>query len=349
MATEEREPGKITVAVTGPTGSVGAAFVRALDREPTVAKVLGMARRPFDPVELGLRKLEYRRGDIQDRAAVNDLVAEADVVVHLAFIIWGSPEETRKVNLSGSRNVFEATFEKGAARLIYTSSVAAYGFETEHRDLLTEEDAARGSDSHYYSRQKADLEDMLLNLSRAHPKTDVYVFRPCIVAGPTALELIEKIPLVKTGARIPQSIRKVVGKLPLLRPVLPDPGIPFQLVHEDDVAQALVLGTLGRGTPGTYNLAAEGEMSISDLARALGWYSIPLPDIALDATARIVSRLPLMPAETAWVDALRVPVLVSTDKARKELGWEPVNDAFDTLSQTVHAARQNGLLTEKLS
>ena len=67
-----------------------------------------MARRPFDPAAQGLRKTEYRQGDVLDRAAVDALVAEADVVVHLAFIIMGGREETRQVNLEGSRNVFAA-------------------------------------------------------------------------------------------------------------------------------------------------------------------------------------------------------------------------------------------------
>ena len=43
-----------------------------------------------------------------DRDAVDALAAEADVVVHLAFIIMGGHEETRAINLAGSRNVFAA-------------------------------------------------------------------------------------------------------------------------------------------------------------------------------------------------------------------------------------------------
>ena len=66
-----------------------------------------MARRPFDPGSLGLAKTEYRQGDVLDRDAVDALVEDADVVVHLAFIIVGGREETARINLEGSRNVFE--------------------------------------------------------------------------------------------------------------------------------------------------------------------------------------------------------------------------------------------------
>src|SRR5437588_4157920 len=126
----KRSPG-LTVAVTGPTGEIGQAVVGALDRSPQVARVLGMARRAFDPEARGWKKFFYRRGDVLDPDHVAALVDGADVVIHLAFIIMGRAEESRAVNLEGSRNVFEATRSSGAKRLIYPSSVAAYGF---HRD-----------------------------------------------------------------------------------------------------------------------------------------------------------------------------------------------------------------------
>src|SRR4051812_31939214 len=98
----------LTIAVTGPTGEIGMSAVDALERQPEVERILGMARREFDPAAQGWTKTEYRRGDILDRDAVDALVADADVVVHLAYLIMGSREESRRINLSGTRNVFEA-------------------------------------------------------------------------------------------------------------------------------------------------------------------------------------------------------------------------------------------------
>lgn len=336
--------GGLTVAVTGPTGAIGKALMRALQKEDAVERVVGMARRPFDPLEHGWTKVEYRQGDILDEISVKGLVAGADVVVHLAFLIFGSQEETARVNLEGSRNVFLAAMNEGAERLIYTSSVAAYGFHEDNPDLLHEDVQPRGSDEHYYSAQKAELEATLREMT-AKTKTDVFVFRPCIVAGPTATELIENIPYVQLGEKLPDPVRSLMGTIPLLRPVIPDPGVPFQLVHEDDVAQALTAAIVGGRVPGTYNLAADGEITLTDLAHALGWYAIPIPELAVDLTARIVSRIPLMPARASWISALSVPVLMDTSKAKMNLGWEPEHDAFDTLAQTIQAARERGLVS----
>ena len=96
----------LTVAVTGPTGDIGRSAIRALERSRRVGRIVGMARRPFDPGAHDWRRTEYRRGDVLDRDSVDALVAEADVVVHLAFVIFGGHAETRGVNLRGSRNVF---------------------------------------------------------------------------------------------------------------------------------------------------------------------------------------------------------------------------------------------------
>ncbi|HEV2075512.1 MAG TPA: NAD-dependent epimerase/dehydratase family protein, partial [Thermoleophilaceae bacterium] len=79
----------LTVAVTGPTGDLGIAVVSRLERSPRVKRIVGMARRPFDPAVRGWRKTEYRQGDVQDRRSVRETVKGADAVVHLAFAILG--------------------------------------------------------------------------------------------------------------------------------------------------------------------------------------------------------------------------------------------------------------------
>jgi UDP-glucose 4-epimerase len=302
-----------------------------------------MARRPFDPASQGLRKTEYRQGDVLDRASVDELFADADVVVHLAFLIVGNLTETQKVNLQGSRTVFEAAVAAGVERLVYASSVAAYGFHADNPQLLTEEVPPRGTDRHYYSAQKAELEGVLAQVL-AGSDADAYVFRPCIVAGRDALLLVENIPYIALSERMPSSVLRALEFMPALKPVLPDPGVRFQLVHHDDVATALRAAVLGRGAPGVYNLAGPGTLTMSDLADALGWYSVPLPDIALDATAELVARLPFVPAEAQWIESLRTPVLMDTAKARRELGWRPRHDALQTLREMVDSARSDSLI-----
>jgi nucleoside-diphosphate-sugar epimerase len=321
-------PEGLTVAVTGPTGDLGRAFIRTLERSREVERIVGMARRPFDPAAHGWKRTEYRRGDVLDRASVERLVEDADVVVHLAFIVVKASDETRHINVEGSRNVFEAAAAAGAKRLVYASSVAAYGF-ADVDGLLTEDLPALGHARHPYSAHKAEVEGVLAD-ALAGSETEAWVLRACIVAGPDAPTFVEQ-------ARWPDRLPGPLGTLAGAVAVLPDAGVPFQLVHHDDVASALRAGVLGRGEPGAYNLAADGEVTVRDLANALGYRTIPMPRLAVEAASEVVARLPFLPEEAAWVEAMRRPVLMDTSKARRLLRWRPRYDAQETLRLTVNA------------
>jgi nucleoside-diphosphate-sugar epimerase len=329
--------------VTGPTGDIGRSLLRALDRSRDIKTVNAMARRPFDPEEAGLRKTRYRQGDVLDRESVDRLVRDADVVVHLAFLILGGLAETERINIEGSRNVFEAAVAAKAQRLVYASSVAAYGFHADNPERLTEDVPPRGTERHYYSAQKAKLEGVLTETA-AGTSTDAYAFRPCIVAGPDALALLENIPYIQLSDKMPAAVVRALELLPALKPVLPDPGVPFQLVHHDDVASAMRAGVLGRGKPGVYNLAGPGQLTVKQLAEALGWYSIPVPELAVDAVAEVIGRLGFLPAQAQWIAAFREPVIMSTAKARRELRWRPKHDALHTLRETIMASRMDPLI-----
>jgi UDP-glucose 4-epimerase len=317
-----------TVAVTGPTGDIGISAVSALEQHPEVERVVGMARRPFDPAAHGWTKAEYRQGDILDRDAVDALVADADIVVHLAFIIMGSRDESARVNLAGTRNVFEATVASARARrLVYTSSVAAYGYHSDNPVPITEEVPPRGSPEHYYSEQKAACEAALAEITAGTP-LEVYILRPCIVAGPKAPALAEAMP----WNRLPDAVRKVSQALPLLKPPFPDPGTPLQLVHHDDVASAIALAATTSAPPGAYNLAGDGVLSMSDIGNALGARPLPIPRVAMTATSELLARLPFVPSALEWLHAGRTSVVMDTGKARSQLGWTPKYSAAETLS-----------------
>ena len=73
----------------------------------------------------------------------------------------------------------------------------------------------------------------------------------------------------------------------------------------------------------------------------LGWYSIPVPELAVDAAAEMVARLGMLPAQAQWVNAFREPVIMDTAKARRELRWRPKHDALQTLRETIVAARMD--------
>jgi nucleoside-diphosphate-sugar epimerase len=333
----------LTVAITGPTGEIGLALLRELEGVEAVDSVRGMARRPFRPELEGWQKVAYRRGDVLDRDSLASLFEGADVVVHLAFSIFGGRGQTRRVNLVGSRNVFAAARKAGVRRLVYASSVAAYGFHAENPRPLTEGVPAAGSDDFYYSAQKAELESALAD---ALEGCDVaaYVFRPCVVAGPQATMLVDRIVgSARLGDPFPK-LRRRLSRIPGVKPVVPDSGVPFQLVHHDDVAAALAAAIEGKGDPGAYNLAGEGTITLGDVARAIGWRAVRVPGPLASLGGSFARRLAFFSPQLEWAIAYDRPVLMDTAKARQELGWRPHFDAEETLIQTAIGAREAGIL-----
>lgn len=321
----------LTVAVTGPTGTFGLALMPVLQQDRRIERIVGLARRPFDPAERGWSKMEYRPGDVRDPDVLRRSFEGADVVVHLAFqILTGGSERARAINVEGTLNAFRAAADAGAARFVYASSVAAYGFHRDNPVGMSEDWATRPAGRLLYAQEKAELEHLLQDEAAGHPHTDLYLLRPPIVLGPNALGAKVMIPrLLEPVAR---GVGVAVRRLPALPVAVPD--LPLQLIHEDDVAEALRLCVVAAGPPGAYNIAADDVVTGVDVARALGLRAFGIPGRPVAAASGVLARLPYLPTAAHWVETLSHPSIMDTTKARTELGWRPRHTAIESLKAT---------------
>jgi nucleoside-diphosphate-sugar epimerase len=315
----------LVVAVTGPTGTFGFGLAPLLQADDRVTSIVGIARRPFDPADHGWTKMTYRQGDVRDAAGLERAFRGADVVVHLAFLITGtsSRSTTREINVDGTLNAVRAAAAAGARRFVYASSVAAYGFHPDNPVGMTEDWPVRPAAHLFYAQEKAELEQLLAAEMAAHPDLALYVVRPPIVVGPHTLGAKDLLPgrLAPVGRRVID----LVGRLPFPIPAAV-PDLPMQLVHEDDVGQALVQCIVAAGPPGAYNIAGDGVISARDAARALGLLPVPLPGGVVRTGARAVAALPALPGVppvTGWAEAASHPAVMDTSKAKRDLGWTP--------------------------
>jgi nucleoside-diphosphate-sugar epimerase len=325
----------LSVAVTGPTGTFGFGLIPLLQAEQRVGRIVGIARRPFDPLEHGWTKMEYKRGDVRDTYALREGFQDMDVVVHLAFMITGNaPAKTiREINIAGTLNTFRAAREAGVERFVYASSVAAYGFHPDNPVGMREDWPVRPADRLFYAREKAELEQVLWSEAGADPGPALYMVRPPIVLGPHATGAKQLLP--GPLARAGRGLLDAAGRLRL--PV-PAPTAPVQFIHEHDVGQALLKCVLAAGPPGAYNIAGDGVLYGTDLVRELGFTPLPVPARALYAAARAASsvpRVPLLPPATEWIEALSHPAIMDTSKAQEKLGWRPRYSALEALRDTL--------------
>jgi nucleoside-diphosphate-sugar epimerase len=327
----------LTVAVTGPTGTFGFGLMPLLQDDDRIGRIVGIARREFDPGEHGWTKMEYRRGDVRDQDALEQAFAGADVVVHLAFLITGgaSRETIRAINVEGTLNTFRAAAAAGAKRFVYASSVAAYGFHRDNPIGMTEDWPARPAEQLFYAQEKAEIEELLHQEAAEHPELDLYLLRPPIVLGPHTVGAKQVLPgpLDELG----KALGRGFTRLPVPVPA-PVPDLPLQFIHEEDVGQAFLLCIVAAGAPGTYNIAGDGVLSAVDVARELNVIPIPFPGGPVQAAARAVSSLPIpsfAPPVAEWAEALSHPAIMDAGKAKAELGWSPRYTGLEALRDTI--------------
>jgi nucleoside-diphosphate-sugar epimerase len=334
MPTEQQG---VTVAVTGPTGTFGFALVPRLQAERRIARIVGVARRPFEPAEHGWTKMKYLRGDVREPETLRRAFEGADVAVHLAFMITGSTsrETIRQINVEGTLNTFRAAASAGVRRFVYASSVAAYGFHSDNPLGMDEEWPARPAAHLFYAQEKAEIEELLTDEAGRRPEPGLYLLRPPIVLGPHAVGAKNVLPgpLEPIGRRLGGLVRGLPVSLPV-----PAPRLPMQLIHEDDVAEAFMRCILGAGPPGAYNIAADGVVTADEVARELGFAALPVPSAPVQKAARLAAAIPFAPPLAEWAEAASHPAIMDTSKAKRELGWSPRYSGLEALRATLDRA-----------
>jgi nucleoside-diphosphate-sugar epimerase len=327
----------LTVAITGPTGTLGFGLLPLLQADERISKVVGIARRPFDATEHGWTKMTFRQGDVRDPAALEAAFQGADVVVHLAFMITGaaSREAIRQINVEGTLNAFRAAAAAGARRFVYASSIAAYGFHRDNPVGMTEGWPARPAAHLFYAQEKAEIERLLEDEAAGRVGLEVYVLRPPIVLGPDFV-----------GAKVtPQSaFAPLLRRLGSLRervrlPMIPLP-VPIQFIHQDDVGRAFLLCIVSAGPPGVYNITGDGVLSGAQVVRELGFAPVPAPERLVRAAARSIAALPFAPPFAEWAEAFSHPAIMDAGKAKRELGWLPQYSSLETLRDTLNSRQR---------
>ena len=182
------------VLVTGADGFIGSHLTEAL--AGTGARVTGLAQyNAFglngwldEAPEQVLSDIEIRRGDIRDSAFMRGLVAEQDIVFHLAALIaiphsYDAPQSYVDVNVTGTLNVLEAARQHGVGRVIQTSTSEVYG--TALRKPIDEDHPLQGQSPYSASKIAADMMAEAYVRSFALP---VVTLRPFNTFGPRQSE-----------------------------------------------------------------------------------------------------------------------------------------------------------------
>jgi UDP-glucose 4-epimerase len=327
------------IVVVGATGNLGTSTLRSLVSDSRVDSILGIARRR---PELELPKVSWAEGDVRS-ADLRALFSGADAVVHLAWLIQPSRNEaeTESVNVAGSERVFGAVADAGVPRLVYASSVGAYSPGPKDREV-DESHPTDGIPTSFYSRHKAAVERILDRFEASTPSVSVARIRPGLLFKADAASEIRRL---FAGPFLPNALlaRSLIPVVPAV------PGLRFQAVHSLDAGDAFARAVFS-DAGGAFNIAADPVLDPDELGRLLHARPVKVPSGLLRAAASATWRLRLQPTPPGWLDlALQVP-LMSSERARRELGWQPRRTAGEALLDLLDGLRRGrGLPTPPLS
>jgi UDP-glucose 4-epimerase len=292
------------VVVTGGSGQLGTLVLERLVTHRKIKKIVSL---DLVPPAVPSSRIDWRIADLRDPGLERHLEG-ADALLHLAFIVMqpASVDTMYAVNVEGSRRIFAAAAQHGVRRIVYSSSVAAYGTVKGHPSLIVESTPRRRTPTLTYADNKYEVEEHLDAFEMSHPDIAVVRLRPGVLMG----------------RRMSVVARSFLQKRVL--PVFGDARSP--IVWDEDVADAVVRA-LDDDVKGAFNLVAQNSIGGEELSRLAGFRPLRVPRAAASAATRASSVLaPLLGerrVDAGWLDALDVDFGVSSEKARTELGWKP--------------------------
>ncbi len=303
-STGEALPPPRRIAVTGGSGHFGSEMIELLLADPEIEAVHCL---DVVPPRITHDKLEYAKADVRDQAGLERLFEGIDTVVHLAFLIarYRPKELYEGINIEGSKNVCRAAVAAGVTQLVYASSVAAYGLVRSHPLPILEDSPRVHQPDFSYNDAKWRVENFMDEFEQEHPLPIITRMRMVTALGPGQ--------------------KSTIGNL-LAKGYIPSTSnVPWSIVWEEDVADALVLAVKKRAR-GAFNLSSDESMSGKELAEACGMRSLRFPrwlGVAGSHLSGLAEKLGMGNAvDPAWMKYSDAILVLSSEKAIRELGWK---------------------------
>ncbi len=327
---------QMRVAIVGASGNVGTALLRTLAEVAREWQIVGVCRRPPAPGDPVYDRVQWVACDVSDAGTdvtLKRAFSASDAVVHLGWRIQPSHDQELlwRTNVGGSRRVFTAAADAGVPHLVYASSVGAYSPAPKNR-LVDESWPTDGVTSSSYSRHKAAVERLLDELERRPDAPVVTRLRPGLIFQRDAGSEIARFFF---GPLVPKRIAGLRRT-----PILPVPDcMVFQCMHADDVADA-IWRILARRAVGAFNLAATPVITPRELAQVFRARRGTLAEAFLRRLVETTWRLRLQPTEPGWIDLVAAVPVMSTARAREELGWCARHDARAAIAELTEGIRR---------
>jgi UDP-glucose 4-epimerase len=320
-----------TVLVTGASTFLGGYLVARLAANPAIERVLAVdSRVPRKDLMRRMGRAEFLRLDIR-RPAIAKAIAgyEVDTVVHAATSIMDTAPHSsaiKEFNVVGAMQVCAACQRSPSVkRLILRSTAMVYGASAHDPSHFAEETPARREPKRGYGRDLLDIEGYVRGLARRRQDIDVTTVRLQAILGPrinTRMGSYLSLPIVPT----------VIGYQPRL-----------QFLHEEDALAAMEHVTLA-GKTGTFNVAGEGVVSLTQAIRRIGHIELPVPSSLLAPITGVFQDLRSAKLRSSQTEYLTYGRVLDTTRMRSELGFAPRFSTAETVDDFIERGGSSAVI-----
>lgn len=324
--------GPMRVVVTGAAGRLARVLLPRLCADPAIERVVAIDR---VRIGFGHPKLVPVIGDIGDAATHGHLDGAAALVNLAAVLLRGRTriEAMRATNVDATKALLAAALERRVPAIVHLSSAAIYG----NGEDLAESAPLAPLPGFRYAEQKAEVEAWI-----ARELPSAVVLRPVAILGPNAQPLLRRLFAAPCYLRVP------------------DPQPRFQCVHEDDVADAIMLalqracGGPSRASrlpqasnasdaSGAFNLAAPSAFALRDLALARHPHAPAIAPGVARAMLALAWVLARWGGEPGWHRGIERSLTVDCARAERVLGWRARHEDWRAIAGAAGQSRNRSM------
>lgn len=316
-----------TILITGAGGYLGRLVVKALAKNrQNISRIVATDLRVPDEGNR-LADVDYIALDIRAPEMAETMQQHhVDVCIHLAAIVTPGKTTTREeqyaVDVLGTENVLQACLVAGVQQIIISSSGSAYGYYADHPEWIEENYPLRGNREFAYSDHKRQVEEMLAEWRETQPQLRQLIFRPSAILGATTANQITAL---------------------FHRPAVPGligTEVPFTFIWDLDVVDCIVKGVHEK-TAGIFNLAADGKVSMRQIARLLKKPYIPLPVWLVTSILWLLGKFGRSQYGPEQVIFLRYRPCLSNRRLKEEFGYTPRKTSLEVIEYYLEKNKHN--------
>lgn len=295
------------VLITGVSRFLGGRLAQRLEKDPNITEIIGV---DTDEPQVDLGRTEFVRADIRNPLIVKVLQAtQVDTVVHTAVIATparvGGRARMKEINVIGTMQLFAACQKaESLRRIVMKSTTAIYGSEPTDPGVFSEDMAPRSQPRTGYAKDSVEVENYARAFGRRRSDVTLTILRFANFIGPridTPLTRYFSLPIVPTALGF-------------------DPRLQF--LHEDDAIESLYRSTV-KDHPGTYNVAGDGVLYLSQAIRLAGKAPVPVPLPFINMIAAGVRRTGVVDFSQEQIRLLLYGRVGDVSRLKNTFGYTP--------------------------